>query len=209
MRLIVAFIFSAVVVMGLLLGMSQMVVAKEYKKGKDTPDANWLVNINESDLKVKERPKREKKEVPKPQPDPKPASKKPPKPTKVVLVDIGTAGPSLPPFSVPDIPMSPGTDFSSMGESTSLTPKVQIAPEYPMIARKKGLQGWVKLSFDVNEEGYTTNVRVVESEPKRIFDKAAIRALKKWKYSPEKEEGKGVYMSGQQVTLEFNLEGNA
>ncbi|WP_352311523.1 energy transducer TonB, partial [Psychrobacter sp. W2-37-MNA-CIBAN-0211] len=42
--------------------------------------------------------------------------------------------------------------------------------------------------------------------PKRLFDREAIRALKKWKYKPKIVDGKPLRQSGMTVQLDFTLE---
>jgi protein TonB len=49
----------------------------------------------------------------------------------------------------------------------------------------KGQEGWVLLEFDITEVGTVDNVKVIESEPRRVFDSSARRALLKWKYKPK------------------------
>ena len=85
-------------------------------------------------------------------------------------------------------------------------PVVRVNPKYPMDALRNGVQGWVKLAFDISEIGQVINVKVVDSEPKRVFDKAAKQALKKWKYRAKSIDGKQVKQQNFTVQLDFNME---
>jgi len=45
----------------------------------------------------------------------------------------------------------------------------------------------------------------VDAQPKRTFDREAVRALRRWKYKPTIEAGNAVKQSGMFVVLEFKL----
>lgn len=85
-------------------------------------------------------------------------------------------------------------------------PVVRVNPKYPMDALRNGVQGWVKLAFDISEIGQVINVKIIDSEPKRVFDKAAKQALRKWKYRAKSIEGKQVQQHNFTVQLDFNME---
>ncbi|MEZ8223350.1 energy transducer TonB [Vibrio splendidus] len=40
------------------------------------------------------------------------------------------------------------------------------------------------MTFNINKQGYVTDIVVIESIPKGIFEKVAVQALSKWKYEP-------------------------
>ena len=50
------------------------------------------------------------------------------------------------------------------------------------------------------------DIEVIEAEPKRVFDREARRALRKWKYKPKIVDGKPVKQPGMFVQLDFKLE---
>ena len=85
------------------------------------------------------------------------------------------------------------------------TPIVRVEPRYPIKAAREGKEGWVRLRFTITEIGSVDDVEVLEAEPKRTFDKAAMKALKKWKYKPKLLDGNAISQIGQEVVLEFSL----
>jgi protein TonB len=93
----------------------------------------------------------------------------------------------------------------AFGRDGEATPIVRIEPKYPVQAARDGKEGWVILSFTIDELGGVTDVDVIDADPKRVFDREAKRALRKWKYKPKVVDGKPVKQTGQQVQLDFKL----
>lgn len=60
----------------------------------------------------------------------------------------------------------------------------KVAPKYPRKAAMAGLSGWVDIEFVVSEQGTVDSPKVVKAKPKRVFDRAAVRALTQWKFEP-------------------------
>ncbi len=85
-------------------------------------------------------------------------------------------------------------------------PVVRVNPKYPIAAQRDGIQGWVKLAFDISEIGQVINVKVIDSQPKRVFDKAAKQALRKWKYRAKSVDGKQVKQHNFTVQLDFTMQ---
>lgn len=73
---------------------------------------------------------------------------------------------------------------SSAALQNSLKRKYYVAPEYPREALDKALGGVVKLSFTVTAKGETQNIQIESAEPAKVFDAAAIAAVKRWRYEP-------------------------
>jgi TonB family protein len=59
-----------------------------------------------------------------------------------------------------------------------------VTPEYPSKAQRRRVEGYVDLHFTTNETGEVVDVSVAKAEPADMFEDAAIRALKKWKFKP-------------------------
>ncbi len=85
-----------------------------------------------------------------------------------------------------------------------LIPLVKIAPRYPRKAALAKKEGWVKVEFTVTELGTVKDVNVVDAKPRRLFDRAAKKAILKWKFKPRIVDGKPVPRKAVQV-IEFKL----
>jgi len=73
-----------------------------------------------------------------------------------------------------------------------LTPLVRFPPEYPMSANVQRIEGYVLLRFTVTETGSVADPEVVRSEPRGVFDRAAMRSVLRWKYQPQLANGKPI-----------------
>jgi TonB family protein len=63
-----------------------------------------------------------------------------------------------------------------------ITPKTVVAPVYPFKARRKQINGFVRLEFSVDESGRARDIEVIDAQPSAIFEKSAIAALEKWEF---------------------------
>ena len=84
-------------------------------------------------------------------------------------------------------------------------PIVRVAPEYPPKALKKDLTGHVVIEFTVTPEGTVRSPRVVSSSDK-VFERNAIRAVRKFKYKPRVLDGVPIEVSGVRTKITFGLE---
>ena len=78
-------------------------------------------------------------------------------------------------------------------------------PEYPRRAIRLGVEGSVKLEFDVDTDGSVLDPYVVESNPAGVFDRAAIKAVRKFLYQPPTYNGTSVKVNNVQINLTFRL----
>ena len=83
-------------------------------------------------------------------------------------------------------------------------PILQIPPVYPMSARLKGIEGWVTVRFVVNEDGRVSNIKIIKSHPKGIFDDSVISCVSKWRFRPATVEGIKV-KTLVETTIHFKL----
>lgn len=111
-------------------------------------------------------------------------------------------------------PVSKGyTDGAPMGF-------VKVQPIYPQRALSRGLSGWVIVQFTVTAQGKVANPFVVQNcawtkaagdgaechdSPNAIFDSAALRAAKKFKYRPRVVDGHPVETTALQNKISFEL----
>ena len=77
-------------------------------------------------------------------------------------------------------------------------------PEYPLAARKQGLEGKVILRVTVAPDGRTTSVTVVESSGHAILDRAARDGVSRWRFQPARR-ATGAIATVVDVPIEFKL----
>lgn len=212
-RLIFSILAAVCVTLGLFYFMAVLVQTDGLEK-PSTDKENFIDFVR---VKRQSTSEVRKREIPK---KPPPPQKPPPIPKLAVSNSNAKSAPSDIKMNMPKIDSglsfgngpylgavdSGGTDQGQ--QSAELTPLVRIEPRYPRKAAIKGIEGWVKLKFDVTTKGTVENVEVLDSNPKRIFDQAARQALLKWKYQPKKVDGKLEIVPGQQVTIQFKLGGS-
>ncbi|MCR8921341.1 TonB family protein [Dasania sp. GY-MA-18] len=97
-------------------------------------------------------------------------------------------------------------DPSSNAMSGNAISMMQVAPNYPERARRKGIEGYVDLVFDLSATGQTLNIRILDAQPRGYFEQASIRALKKWKYKPAMEDGVAIAISNMTTRISYSLD---
>jgi len=79
------------------------------------------------------------------------------------------------------------------------------APEYPRRAVERRIEGFAKVQFTIDTNGEIKDPVIIESKPRRIFDRAAIRALSGFQYEPCMVDNVAVEITNLSVKFSFNL----
>src|SRR5512138_2458425 len=80
----------------------------------------------------------------------------------------------------------------SVVSASTLKRTRMVAPQYPSDALRKGIEGWVELAFTVMPNGTVDDVEVRNASPANVFDDAATRAVRQWRFEPVVRDGKTV-----------------
>ena len=84
-------------------------------------------------------------------------------------------------------------------------PIVRVAPVYPARALSRGLEGYVDMSFTVTTTG-TVRDPIVLFSTSSLFERAATRAVLKFKYKPRVVDGIPVDVVGVKTRISFQIE---
>ena len=155
-----------------------------------------LKKDSEPELKKRQLPKKQKPEEPPPPPD---LSL-----TRTTSLDDG----------LQDLVLGIGLDLDILGgpnlgaavSDSDPVPVVRVNPQYPPRAAERGTEGWVELRFSISASGTVQDAEVTKSHPGHVFDRAALRAVRRWKYNPKIKDGNPVVRHGITVRLEFSLQ---
>ena len=90
------------------------------------------------------------------------------------------------------------------GETADAVLLQGASPTYPPSALRSHQSGWVMLSFSIGPDGRTDDIRVVDSQPRHVFDRAATDAVHRYRFKPAMKDGVAVSTT-RQLKVEFNL----
>ncbi len=89
----------------------------------------------------------------------------------------------------------------SQGVSNGLLIK-RIPPTYPTLALQLRVEGTVELEATVDKDGSISNIKVIKGDA--MLARAAVDAVKRWKYKPYYLDGQPVQLQTQ-ITINFKL----
>lgn len=101
---------------------------------------------------------------------------------------------------------APAAPSSGPIEGGDLSSQVISAkpPAYPVDARRRKEQGTVKLLVLVGPDGHVSDIQLAGSSGSQTLDRAALGAVKRWRWAPQKKNGAPVAVRGY-VTIPFVL----
>ncbi|TAM12878.1 MAG: TonB family protein [Nevskiaceae bacterium] len=74
-------------------------------------------------------------------------------------------------------------DFSGK----ELIPLSTARPEISKWAYDHKIEGWVEVAFTVMKNGHVSNVRIINAQPKGVFEVAAVKSVAHWIYASRRE----------------------
>lgn len=208
MRIAFSFFSGVTIAFALFWAMQYMITNNQqgFKKTDNMHMTEFVRLKRDSKIQSKERVVPEK-----------PKSKERPEQPKIQMQSAQVAKTATPDMDMPnlDIPLQTNSFNGSVltglqvqsgpGEiNTNVIPLVRIPPTYPMRAARRHIEGWVKVEFTITKEGTVKDATVVASQPSSIFNKAALKAIKRWKFKPHIIAGEAYEQRAVQ-TLEFTL----
>ena len=138
---------------------------------------------------------------------------KPPKPPETPPEtppqDMDNVDPSAPTINVAPPTVAAETSIGGPGGMNiaegDYLPIVRVAPVYPARALSRGLEGYVDMAFTVTTTG-TVKDPVVVFSTSSLFERAAIRAVLKFKYKPRVVDGVPVEVPNVKTRITFKIE---
>ena len=77
---------------------------------------------------------------------------------------------------------------------------------FPRKALRLAKDGYVLVEFDIDTDGSVIDPYVVESEPAGLFERAAMKSIRKYLYEPPVYEGVSVKVNDVQVKMVFKVQ---
>lgn len=107
---------------------------------------------------------------------------------------------SLPTFGMIELdpPAVPPVVPPELAKRFMCLPRTSIDPEYPPSALRRRIQGEVLIDVSIDRSGSVWHADVLHADPAGVFERAALRAVRRWRYAESSCER-------SQVRLRFEL----
>lgn len=186
---------AALVTVGLFILMMTL-IAEEFKPQEKLATASFEINPTVEDIKVIKRDTKVKqvKKVVTPPPPPTIERQQAAKPQERIASLEG----AIPDFEAPKIDRK---NFKIAVSDRDAQPLVRIPPIMPPRAEKSG---HCRVKFDVSPEGAPFNV-ITTFCTQRLFERATIKSVQRWKYNPKIVDGRAVARNGVENKVTYRL----
>ncbi len=198
MRILLAVGLGLLTTFGLFWVMQALIGASgEIQEGRSRLSIDFvrLKRDTTPELKKREPPQREKPEQPPP----------PPEMNLAKNLDPGEALGDIVPMVDTALELEKATSLGTGGADRDVVPLVRVDPEYPPQAKQRRIEGYVDIEFTIGPAGTVQDPKVIASRPTSVFERSALRAVRRWRYNPKIEDGVAVERTGVRVRLRFEL----
>jgi TonB family protein len=97
-----------------------------------------------------------------------------------------------------------------LGACASQNRPVQLlsgsGPVYPPVAKAAGTEGVVVVRYGIAADGRVINAQVDSAEPEGVFEEAALKAVRSWRYNPALRNGEPVPVDNVVSRILFKLD---
>ncbi|MCI5046589.1 MAG: energy transducer TonB [Aquisalinus sp.] len=186
-RAIIVLPAAALVTLGIFFAMSGLIRSEAII---DTTERSGVPDIFMSERSVELLPPEQLR----------PDNTVPPPPPEPGIDRTPTDGPAVIPGK-PTMPAGPNEVFTEIPSLSSAI--LQFQPTYPSSCLNKGTEGYAIVVFDVTANGDVVNARIADSSH-RCFERAALDAIRKWKFSPTPRQS-GIVSRGLRKSFRFQL----
>ena len=195
-RMMSVVMLAAGVTIGLFLVMKVLVTGQEYEIEEELAaiGIDFVRVERDEESQTKDRALKRPSKVEPEEPPPPPKLAQPNRPN----IDKASMSADLGAFDLAGLNLNAPVD----GDTLAI---VRVLPRYPSRALSRGIEGWVLMEFAIDELGLAVNPAVIESEPPGIFDRAALSAVKRWKYRPMIEDGRPRMRPGVRQLISFEI----
>ncbi len=100
----------------------------------------------------------------------------------------------------------PSQQISGLILASELTTVVRFPPQYPPLAKRRNIEGFVDVEFTVDRQGQVKDPKIVAADPPNVFNQAVLRALRQWRFEPKRVNGQAVRIRAKQ-RIDFSLSG--
>ncbi|MBD3648076.1 MAG: energy transducer TonB [Pseudomonadales bacterium] len=97
-------------------------------------------------------------------------------------------------------------DVRFKAPKTDLVALKVVRPVYPLFAVNHQIEGHVLVQFGLKEDGSVINPFVLESRPKDIFDRAALEAIRQFRFEPPPSGEERLLLASGILRFAFELE---